>query len=772
MATTTGSPAYRVVGTRPIRHDGTDKVTGRAKYGADVVIPGLLHGKVLRSPHAHARIKSIDTSKAEAYPGVRAVVTWKDFPPRPPGTPMVPSEGGYTALIWERILAHGKTLYKGHPIAAIAAVSPHVAEEALALIEVEYEVLPAVLDGVEAMKEGAPLLHETMTTKELDLDTGKVSNVASHVQVGLGDVEKGFQEADVIVEREFNTAWVHQGYIEPQNATALWDADGHITLWSSSQGSFQIRQQTADFLRLPLTSVTVMPVEIGGGFGGKVAVYLEPVVALLSRKANHQPVKMVMTRTEVFEATGPTSGSYIWVKVGATRDGRITAGQAYFVYEAGAFPGSPLNAALRRLFGPYSIENVLTDGYDVVVNKLKASAYRAPGLSNAVFASEQVLDELAEKLGLDPLEFRLHNALQEGDRRMDGTRAGRIGNVDVLQMAKDSPHYTTPLTGKYRGRGIASGAWGQPSSAAAALGTGDSSVSLSINPDGTVNLTIGSVDIGGHRASIAMHAAEVLGIPPEDVHPSIASTDGIGYTRMTVGSGTTVRTGWAAYNAAQEARRQMVGRAATIWEVPPEDVEYADGVFYHKADPELRVTFKELAGQLLAMGGGITVGATNTQPGGGGETFSTHIVDVEVDPETGKVDILRYTALQDVGQAVHPGYAEGQIQGGAVQGIGWALNEEYFFNDQGVMANSTFLDYRMPTSLDVPMIDTILIQVPNPDHPFGVRGVGEPCIIPAPAAIANAIYQAIGVRLNDLPMTPARILQALWEEGAAPIPSG
>ncbi|MSQ40887.1 MAG: xanthine dehydrogenase family protein molybdopterin-binding subunit [Dehalococcoidia bacterium] len=768
MATTTDRPAWRVVGTRPVRHDGTDKVTGRAKYGADVQMAGLLHGKVLRSPYAHARIKRIDTRKAEAHPGVRAVVTWKDFPPRPPGTPLVPSEGGYTALIWERILATDKVLYKGHPIAAIAAISSHVAEEALALIEVEYEVLPAVLDGVEAMKEGAPLLHDAMTTKEMGHDTGTHSNVASHEQVVIGDVEKGFREADVVVEREFRTAWVHQGYIEPQNATAHWDAAGHITLWSSSQGAFDIRRQTAEFLRLPVTQVTVMPVEVGGGFGGKVAVYLEPVAALLSRKANHQPVKMVMTRTEVFEATGPTSGSYLRVKVGATKNGRITATQGYFVYEAGAFPGSPLNAALRRLFGPYAIENYQTDGYDVVVNKLKASAYRAPGLTNAVFASEQVLDEVAEKIGMDPMEFRLKNALRQGGRRTDGTISGVMGNVEVLQATKDSSHYNAPLTRKYQGRGVASGAWGQRAVASpAGYGSGDSSVSLSINPDGSVNLTIGSVDIGGHRAAIAMHAAEVLEIPAEDVHPLIASTDGIGYTRMTVGSGTTVRTGWAAFNAAQEARRQLVERIARIWQTPPGNVAYADGVFLHKADPVLRMSFKELAGQLMATGGGITVGATNTQPGGGGESFSTHVVDVEVDPETGKVEILRYTALQDVGQAVHPSYAEGQMQGGVAQGIGWALNEEYYYNAQGVMTNSSFLDYRMPTSLDLPMLDTILVEVPNPDHPFGVRGVGEPCIVPVAAAIANAIHQAIGVRMTELPMSPARILQALWEKSAS-----
>jgi len=746
---------WRVIGTRPIRHDGADKVTGRAKYGADFQAAGLLHGKVLRSPHAHARIKKIDVTRALAYPGVKAIVTSKDFPVLPKELHDVvaldPRTFGAT------IMAKDKVLFKGHPLAAVAAISAHIAEEALALIDVEYEVLPIVLDGVEAMKEGAPLLHEGMTTKVMGTDTGRVSNAANHHQLSLGNVEKGFKEADVIVEREFHTASVHQGYIEPQNSTALWHTDGKITIWTSTQGALIVRQATAQVLGVPESSIRVIPMEIGGGFGGKVFPYLDAVAALLSHKTGH-PVKMVMTRTEVFEATGPTAGSYIRVKMGATKDGRLTAAEAYLVYEAGAFPGSPVGGPLRCMFTPYRIPNVEMDGFDVVVNRTKTSAYRAPGVTNAAFASETVIDEICEKLGMDPLEFRLKNAVVEGDRRPDGTRFAKIGCVEVFQAAKDSPQWNTPLKGKYRGRGVAAGFWGN--------GGLFSSCSLGVNSDGTVSLVTGSVDLAGVRVTMAMHAAEVLGLRAEDIIPSTGDTDSVGETSVTGGSRTTFATGMAVFEASQNIKRQMVQRAAMLWETTPEDVDLVNGVFVSKSHSERRMTFKELSGHLLETGGPV-VASASASPKTGGPAFVLHVADVEVDPETGKVDVLRYTAVQDVGQAVHPGYVEGQIQGGVGQGAGWALNEEYVYNSQGVMMNSSFLDYRMPTALDLPMIDTILVQVPNPGSPIGTRGVGEAPLIPPPAAIANAIHNAIGVRMNVLPMSPTHILEALWAKEKA-----
>ena len=756
---------FNVVGTTPIRHDGTDKVTGRAQYGADIRLPGMLYAKILRSPHAHARIKSVDTSKAEALPGVHAVVTSADFP-QASGRVLDLGEGAMSnpKFLSNNCLAAEKALYKGHAIAAVAAESFHQAEEALKLIEVEYEVLPPVIDILDAMKEGATPVHErlaNLATPNIrpgglrsDDDDGKVTNIANHLTFEMGDIEQGFKEADIVVEREYHTKAVHQGYIEPHSATALWNSDGMLTIWCSSQGHFNVRDQSASILGIPVSQVKVVPLEIGGGFGGKTLVYLEPVAAALSRKTG-RAVKVSMSRTEVFEGTGPTSGSYMKVKMGVTNEGRITAADAVLAYEAGAYPGSPVNPGMQCIFGCYDIPNARVQGYDVVLNHPKTAAYRAPGSPAAAFACETVVDEICGKLGMDPIDFRMLNGSKEGTRRVPGPMFGRIGFLETIQAAKEHDHWSAPLEGPNRGRGIAGGFWFN--------GTGPSSALASVTSDGTVTLVEGSPDIGGSRAVAAMHVAEVLGIAAEDVRPQVGDTNSIGFTSMTGGSGVAFKTGWASYEAAQEIKRQMIERAAMIWDISSDDVEYKDGVISHKSEPELRFTFKELAARLNGTGGPIA-GRANVDPRGVGGAFAVHIVDVEVDPDTGKVDILRYTALQDAGKAVHPGYVEGQIQGGAVQGIGWALNEEYFFTDRGEMANSSFLDYRMPISLDLPMIDTVIVEVANPGHPYGVRGVGEVPIVPPMAAIANAIHNAVGVRMNQLPMNPGRVLEALWEK--------
>lgn len=743
---------YKVIGTRPIRHDGTDKVTGRAKYGADFSASDLLHGKVLRSPHAHAKIKSIDVSKALAYPGVKAIITGQDMP-----ISKMESPGRTARFASDNVMAREKALYKGHPVAAVAAVNAHVADSAALLINVEYEVLPPLMTVQQAMKDGAKPVHDDVTTTELGERTDKVSNVATHLRFEQGDTEKGFAEADIIVEREFTTATVHQGYIEPQNAAALWNADGNVTIWTSTQGSFSARDALAGVLDLPVSKIKVVPMEIGGGFGGKIPIYLEPLAALLSRKTG-QPVKLIMSREEVFESTGPTSGTHIKVKMGATKEGKLVAADAYLAYEAGAYPGSMVGAGAQCVFAPYDIENMKVDGYDVVVNKPKTAAYRAPAAPNAAFAGEAVVDEIARELGMDPIEFRLLNASKEGTRRVDGPVFPRVGNVECLEASRDTAQYKSKLEGPNRGRGVASGFWFN-------IGL-QSSCSIGVNDDGTITLVEGSTDIGGTRASIAMQAAEVLGIAAEDVHPSVGDTDSVGYTFLTGGSRVTFATGWAAHDCAQDIKKKMIERAATIWDVSADDVELEDGEFRHKSDPDLKMTFKELAGQLNGSGGPIS-SQVSVDPKGAGGAFSTHIVDVEVDTETGKVTILDYTAIQDAGKAIHPSYVEGQMQGGVVQGIGWALNEEYFFNEDGQMANSSFLDYRMPTSLDLPMISTVIVEVANPGHPYGVRGVGEIPIVPPMAAIANAIHDAIGVRMNVLPMSPGAILEAIWEKEGA-----
>ena len=758
---------YAVVGTRPRRHDALDKVTGEARYAADVYLAGLLFGKILRSPHAHARIKSIDIARALALPGVKAAVTSADLP-QPSSEEADLGEGATSQFkfLSNNCLAGDKALYKGHAVAAVAATSLEVAEEALSLIDVDYEVLHPVLDGRNAMKKGSPLVHEDLAapavpagragrawTGDEDNQTG---NVATYLEFQTGDIEKGFQEADVVVEKETHTAAVHQGYIEPHSATGLWDAGGNITLWSSSQGHFMVQDMTATILGVPVSRVKAIPMEIGGGFGGKTLVYLEPVAALLSKASGGSPVKVTMTRAEVFEGTGPTSGTHIKVKLGATRDGRITAAEASLLYEAGAFPGSPVSPGCRCMMAPYDIPNARIEGFDVLVNKPKSAAYRAPGAPAAAYAMETAIDELCEKLAMDPLEFRLLNGAKEGTRQASGPVFARIGYLETLLAAKDHAHYNSPIEGPYRGRGVATGFWFN--------GGGPSSAVASVVADGTVNLVEGSPDIGGTRTSVAMQLAEVLGIPVEDVKPSIGDTDSIGYTSMTGGSGVTFKTGWACYEAAQDIKRQMTERAAKIWEVGIDSVEYVEGILRHTSDPGLTISFKELAGRLNGTGGPI-VGSATVAPVNVGNTFAANIVDLEVDPDTGKVTILRYTTIQDAGKAVHPTYVEGQMQGGAVQGIGWALNEEYAFTEEGRMMNPSYLDYRMPTALDLPMIDTVIVEVANPGHPFGVRGVGEVSIVPPMAAIANAIYDATGVRMTQLPMSPSRVLEGLRANG-------
>ena len=747
---------YNVVGTRPVRHDGADKVTGRALYGADFDTAGLLHGKVLRSPHAHAHIRSIDTSAAEALDGVFAVVTFNDFPNVADATLDLGEEVTTLHDLQANILARHKALYKGHAIAAVAANNPHTAEEAVKRIKVDYEVLPPVMTAPEGMAADAPILHESLRTSELGTTIAdKKTNVADHFQHVKGDIAKGFADADVVVEREFNTVTVHQGYIEPHAASALWNNDGRLHIWCSTQGAFPARDATAEALRMPVSQVRVTPMEIGGGFGGKIPVYLEPVAALLSKKSG-RPVKVVMSRSDVFEASGPTCGSNMKIKVGAKNDGSITAMQAYLAYEAGAFKGSPVGAGAMCVFAAYDVENATIDGYDVVVNKPKTAAYRAPGAPNAAFAAEQVVDELALKLGMDPLDLRLKNASTEGTRRPDGTVFPRIGCVEVLEAMKNHPHYSAPL-GENQGRGVAVGYW---------FNVGfESSVNIAVNADGTITLVEGSTDIGGSRASIAMQAAEVLGIPAESVRPSVVDTDSVGFTAVTGGSRTTYATGWAAYDAALDVKSQMIARAATIWDVDANSIELKDGVFQSTADPELNMSFKDLAGQLGGTGGPV-IGRASRNAGGmgvGGGSFAGNIVDVEVDPDTGKTAVLRFTVVQDAGKAIHPSYVEGQMQGGSVQGIGWALNEEYYMTEDGAMANSTLLDYRMPTSLDLPMIDTVIVEVPS-DHPFGVRGVGEANIVPPTPAIANAIHDAIGLRMDRLPMSPVAIMEETWKQ--------
>jgi CO/xanthine dehydrogenase Mo-binding subunit len=748
---------WKYVGTRPIRHDGLDKVTGRAQFGADYALPGMLWGKVLRSPHAHARIRSIDVSGALALDGVKAVITGRDLP----DVASEAGEGGEAAVdfrdLAHNVMARDKALYHGHAVAAVAATTARIAEEACKRIHVDYEALKPVLSLDAALAENAPILHEDMrATGHEPLPKGP-TNLASRRELGRGDVAKGFAEADIVIEREFDTPMVHQGYIEPHAVLARTGEDGRSVVWCCTQGPFMVRAYSAKVLGLSTDMIKVIPSEIGGGFGGKTTVYVEPLAILLSRKAG-RPVKIVMTREEVFRATGPNSGSHVRVKLGATRDGKLTAAEATLVYEAGAFKGSPVGAGMMTVFAPYKLDNVRIEGLDVVVNKPKVAAYRAPGAPMAAFAVEAVIDELAAKLGIDPIDLRLENAVHEGVAATYGPKYRAIGFVETLRAAKAHAHYKAPL-GPNQGRGVACGFWFNAGMS--------SSANVSINEDGSAVVATGNPDIGGSRASMALMAAEELGIPVEHVRPVVGDTEAVGYSDLTGGSRVTFATGMAVIEAARDVVKQLRARAAKIWNVELESVGWEDGqaILLNEA-PGMHepLSLKQIASRAGATGGPI-VGRAALSARGAGPGFATHLCDVEVDRETGAVKVLRYTAVQDAGKAVHPSYVEGQMQGGAAQGIGWALNEEYLFDRDGVMENAGFLDYRMPVASDLPMIDTVIVEVPNPTHPYGVRGVGETPIVPPLAAVANAVHAATGVRMRQLPISPPRLLEALDRAG-------
>ena len=743
----------KVVGTRPIRPDGVDKVTGRANFGADFFMPGMLVGRILRSPHAHAKIVKIDATKALALAGVKAVVTSADFPD-------IASEEAFMGEgptnfrdLSRNCLARGKVLYEGHAVAGVAALTAEAADAALGLIEVTYEVLPHVIDVEAAMADNAPVLHDDIFTQGVDPVPTKPSNIAKRIQFAKGDVAAGFAQADVIVEGKYTTQPVHQAYIEPHACVVSVNADGQSTIWASSQGQFMIRAFTSKVLGVDMSSIRVTPAEIGGGFGGKTLVYLEPVAYALSRKCG-KPVKMVMSREEVFRASGPTSGGTVEVKLGAKKDGTIVAADVTLKFQAGAFAGSPVGPGAMCCLAMYDLENAKVVGYDVVSNRPKVAAYRAPGAPISTFGVECAVDELALKLGMDPIELRLKNAAKNGTKALYGPTLTNIGLIETLEAAKAHPHYKTKL-GKNQGRGIATGFWFN-------IG-GESSASLHVNEDGTAVVATGSPDIGGSRASMAMMAAETLGIPYDKVRAIVADTSSVGFTFVTGGSRVTFATGMATVQATEKVIEQLRQRAAMIWDIPVEAVEWKDGEAVPAGSNAGKFPPLTLADIAIKAGktGGPIVAEQSVNAQGAGPGFATHICDVEVDPETGHTTVLRYTSIQDVGRAIHPSYVEGQIQGGAVQGIGWALNEEYVYDKNGKLDNASFLDYRVPVASDLPMIDTVLVEVPNPRHPYGVKGVGEVPIVPPMAAISNAVRSAIGIRMPDLPINPPKILAAI-----------
>ena len=750
---------FKWVGTRPIRPDGVPKVTGRAMYGADYKLPGMLYGKVLRSPHAHARIRSIDTSAAEKLPGVKAVVTAKDLPDQKfdyIGPERVAQNFWH---ITRNIMAREKALYEGHAIAAVAAISASIADEAASLIKVDYEVLPHVIDVDEAMQPDAPLVFEDMITRGVEPAPTKPSNISKRLEFAVGDVEAGFKQADVVIEKEFKTAAVHQAYIEPHACLARCDADGQTEIWSSSQGHFQMRALTAAILKKPVGDIRVYPAEIGGGFGGKTVTYLEPLATLLSMKSGSPGAADDEPRGRV-----PRHWSDVgFVDVGEDRrhEGRQDPGRRRHLQVPG-----------RRIPGLAGDERLPV--------RVRAVRHPEPALGWLRRGEQPAEVGGVSRAGLADLRLR-------GGKRARHVRAeDRHGSAGAAASQRRAPRHAAPSSGRSTRMTATSrrsrrcrtipptrSSWARTRGAASRRATGstaaaNSSATIQVNADGTVLVATGSPDIGGSRASMAIMAAETLGVDYNQVRAIVADTGSIGYTHVTGGSRVTFATGTAVVNATKAVIKDLCKRAALIWDVDPDGVIWEDG-FAKPAGSNVGdfepLSLKALAAKSSATGGPITA-AASVNAGGQAPGFSTQFCDVEVDPETGKVTILRFVAAQDVGKAIHPSYVEGQIQGGVVQGIGWALNEEYIYNDKGQLDNPGFLDYRCPVASDLPMIEAVLVEVPNPAHPYGAKGVGEVNICPPMAAIANAIAAAIGCRMTELPMSPPRVLEAIDAKGA------
>ncbi len=761
--TVTEAPAdtatHVVIGQRVAKIEGVDKVTGKALYGADTSRPGMLWGKLLPSPHAHAMITSIDVSAARALPGVFAVITGADLPTivaRISDTDAAPEEFD-TPSRGKQILAWKKVVFFGQPVAAVAAVSPAIAEEALTLIKVEYSPLPVVIDPEAAMRPDAPLVQNAVYTETFSGKATTPSNIAKLTELSRGNVDEAISNSDVTVSGTFRTAMVHQGYIEPQACLAEYSADGRFTIWTSTQGQFGVRGGLSGFLKIPPRRIRVTASEIGGGFGAKGAMTLEPICTLLAYSAG-RPVKMQLTRSEVLRATRPAPDAVMHVTLGARKDGTLLGARAAFIWDVGAYPGGGSVGGINCGFGPYIVPAYSYDGYDVLTNRPSTGAYRAPNGPQGAFAVESALDMLASKLGMSPVALRLKNAVREGDRNPSDVPYPRIGFRETLEAIENHPVWASPKAassrpGWLRGRGVACGLWGG--------GVGTSMAHVNIGEDGSAVIVTGAVDLAGTRTTMAQIAAEELQIPFERVNIVQPDTDTAPFNNPTGGSRITYSLGTAVYRASIDARTKLKQRASQQFRCPADEVDYRDGEFWVRSDPSVRLTIGQVARSAAGSGDGPVVGTGEVTHLLRAPAFATQLVEVEVDPETGAVQVVNVVAAQDVGRAINPTACEGQIQGGVVQGIGWALTEGYVYDEQGRLRNPGLLDYRMPTALDAPNIECVLVEVPAIDGPYGVRGVGEVPIVPTPAAVANAVFDACAGRVTSLPLSGEPVILAI-----------
>jgi CO/xanthine dehydrogenase Mo-binding subunit len=758
------------------RPDGPEKVTGQVQYVADIKPRGLLHAKLLRSPHAHARIVRIDTSKARALPGVRAVLTAADIPELKRKAPTRA----------HAVLAIDRVMFVGHPVAAVAADELAIAEEALDLIEVEYDVLPAAVDPLQSMQPGAPpvaevgteadtseaMAHGAVTVTPTEVKPAKAVNISQQSRLHRGDIAQGFAASEVISEKTYRVPMVHQGYIEPHAVLAQWDTTGVLTLWASTQGSFNTRSEVADVLEMSENRIRVIPVECGGGFGGKIRALCEPITALLAR-ATGRPVRYVMTRREELEAGMPAPQVIIRLKTGVKRDGTLMALEAETVLESGAFSGAVLAVSGVFLASMYKWPSFEVRGFEVLTHKPIIAAYRAPVAPQTIFAIDSHMEQIARAIGADPVEFRARHLMREGDPMANGQPWQSNGAAEVLRRIAEHPLWKNRAEwaasgGKdgrgLRGTGLALGGW--------LGGLQPTGATVRLNPDGTVSVLTGQVDIAGTNIALAQIAATAYGVDIDHVRITTGDTDVAPVTGLSAGSKTIYTVGVAVMEAAKDARRQTLEVAAAELEASIHDLEIEDGKVFVRGLPDKVVTLAQIGkkGNLYMSKVQPVLGVARPAFSQQAPAFAAELARVEIDPDTGELTLHDFVVVQDAGKAINPLGVEGQMQGGAVQSLGMALTEALTFDEGGRLTNPSLLDYRKLTAADLPNIEPIIVEVPSPSGPYGARGVGEPPIVPAPAAIANAVEDATGVRLTHLPLTPERIALAIAARDTAAAP--
>ncbi len=744
------------VGEARRRRDGDPKVRGATRYVADMPIHGLLHARPVLASEAHARIEAIDTSAALAVPGVVAVLTAADLP--------IVGGGGRTG----EPLAREEIVFSGQPVALVVAETPAAAEDAAMLVVVDETPLEPVLDLEAAMEPDAPRARLTAGgggdgagSAHTDAPGGEGEqeelppNVALRQRLAAGDVDAGLARADAVVSARFRTNWIHQGYLETQSALAYQEPDGELVINSSTQGAFMVRQGVATALGLPLDRVRVRPASLGGAFGGKLMV-VEPLAAAAAVKLG-RPVRLSFIRSEDFAAGNPAPAQLIELELGGTRDGRLTAIRGRVIADRGGIGDMGVEGISAMLVvGPYRWPAHDITAIGVNTNRVGAGAYRAPGAPPAAFAVETLIDRLAAELDLDPIELRLENVLEAGEAGIDGQVIKSFGARECLERVREHPLYARRTSvDDGEGIGVALGFWPGGLEPAAAI--------CRLDSDGRLTVITAAADMSGVENALATIAAETFGLAEDSVRIATGDTGSAPYGGVSGGSKVTYTFGRAVERAAREARERLLRVAATELEIAEEDLELVDGEVRPVGAPARGISIRELASRTLTFGsphepiegyGGIA--QTSRAPGA-----AAHLSHVRVDRETGAVTVLAHVIAQDVGRALNPALVEGQMHGGTAQGIGWALLEELAHDEYGQLQGGSFAEYAMPSASEVPAIETLIVEVPAPDGPFGAKGVGEPPVVAVPPAIANAIAAATGARLTELPMTPLRVWRAL-----------